>query len=196
MLIRKLFVCFICFALSTGILADMGVYTVTASSLKVRLQPSIDAKVIKSLRNKQRVTVYESVHGWARVSQYHDGKDLGEAGLVSEWVSMKYLLPIHHKIVNSKEVKSKITNEARDKLIDRQFTVWSGSHRNLESLIENNLKDPDSYEHIETSYFDIGDYLIVQTRYRARNGFGGMTMGFVKAKVSLNGRILEIIEQR
>lgn len=84
----------------------------------------------------------------------------------------------------------------RKSLIDKQFSAWSGSHRNLESLIEKNLKDPDSYEHIETGYFDRGDHLIVQTKYRARNGFGGMTVGYIKAKTSLDGKILEIIEER
>lgn len=86
--------------------------------------------------------------------------------------------------------------EQRQKRIEAQFSGWDGSHRNLEKHIKRYLNDPDSYEHSETRYNDKGTYLEVLTVYRAKNGFGAMRLGAVKAKVSLDGDILEILEDR
>ena len=44
-------------------------------------------------------------------------------------------------------------------------------------------------------YWDQGDSLVVQTKFRGKNAFGGMVLTRVKAKVSLAGDVLEIIEQ-
>lgn len=47
--------------------------------------------------------------------------------------------------------------ELREEWIDSQFSVWDGSHNDLEELIKEVLKDRKSYDHIETSYIDITD---------------------------------------
>ncbi|BCR26609.1 hypothetical protein [Aquipseudomonas alcaligenes] len=95
-----------------------------------------------------------------------------------------------------KEEKEKAAAaEARKKLIEKQFSAWDGSHMNLERLIKKSMNDPDSYEHDETRYWDRGDHLVVMTQFRGRNAFGGMVRNSVKAKVDLNGNILEVIDQ-
>lgn len=85
--------------------------------------------------------------------------------------------------------------EARKERIESQFSGWDGSHRNLERLIKSSMNDPDSYDHVETVYWDRGDHLIVQTRFRGANAFGGIVIDSVKAKVSLSGSILAVIEE-
>ncbi len=92
--------------------------------------------------------------------------------------------------------QKELAAKARKKQIESLFSPWDGSHRALEKLIIANLNDPDSYEHDETVYWDQGEYLTVKTSYRARNGFGGMVRGYVKAKVSMKGDILSIIDQK
>ena len=84
--------------------------------------------------------------------------------------------------------------EKRENKIKAQFSVWDGSHRNLEQLIKKLMNDPDSYEHIETRYADNGDYLVVKTTYRGKNAFGGKVVNWVKAKVSLDGKILSVLD--
>jgi len=81
----------------------------------------------------------------------------------------------------------------RQELVEKQFSAWDGSHYALERLIKKNLKDPDSYEHIETRFGDKGEYILVYTKYRARNSFGGMVIEEMGAKVDINGNIIEII---
>ena len=55
---------------------------------------------------------------------------------------------------------------------------WNGAHRTLESWVKEKLRDPDSYNHIETRITPVnekGEHVLVM-KYRAKNGFGGMNV--------------------
>lgn len=88
------------------------------------------------------------------------------------------------------------TAEIRINDIEKQFSMWSGAHRGLEKMVEKSLNDPDSYEHIETRYTDMGDHIWLNMKYRARNQFGGMVTGQVIAKSDINGNVFEIISSK
>ena len=69
------------------------------------------------------------------------------------------------------------------------LSSWDGSHRKLASHVEKNLRDPDSYDHIETRITPVtktGTHTL-SMKYRARNGFGGMTIGLVLATIQNDG---------
>lgn len=53
------------------------------------------------------------------------------------------------------------------------FSAWDGSHPALVRAVKKQLNDPDSFEHLETSTIDKGDYYIVIMKFTAKNGFGG-----------------------
>ena len=62
---------------------------------------------------------------------------------------------------------------------------WDGSHRGVEKYVKANLRDPDSYGHIETRITPVnnkGEHLLVM-KYRAKNGFGGMNVESIVATV-------------
>lgn len=80
----------------------------------------------------------------------------------------------------------------RKELINKQFSQWDGSHIKLEQIIKESMHDPDSYKHVETRYSDKGDHLIVITKYRGANAFGGIVTEYAKAKVTLYGKVLEV----
>ena len=84
---------------------------------------------------------------------------------------------------------------AREEKIRKLFSAWDGSHNGLEKLIKETMNDPDSYKHVETVYWDMGNHLVVRTTFRGKNAFGGVVKNWVKAKISLNGEVMEIIEQ-
>lgn len=65
----------------------------------------------------------------------------------------------------------------------------------MTKLIKKSMNDPSSYEHVETVYWDEGDYLIVKTTFRGKNAFGGIVKNWVKAKVDLNGNVINVISQ-
>lgn len=80
----------------------------------------------------------------------------------------------------------------RTEVIEKAFNPFTGSHMKLKKAIEKSLIDPDSFDHVSTSYKDFDTYLIVTTNYRAKNGYGGMMLNTVRAKVDLKGNILDI----
>ena len=96
------------------------------------------------------------------------------------------------KIEGAKQ--KRLAAEARKKQIERQFSDRDGSHGNLERVIKQSMNDPDSYDHVETVYWDRGDHLVVRTTFRGKNAFGGIVKNSVKAKVSLDGQVLQILE--
>ena len=72
-------------------------------------------------------------------------------------------------------------------------SVWmricdDGRHRELTRLVKSALRDPNSFEH------DHDRYVTIVMKYRARNGFGGMTVGYVHAQVQPDGSGLRILE--
>ena len=62
---------------------------------------------------------------------------------------------------------------------------WDGSEPDVVNLVKARLRDPDSFEHIDTQITpkDAKGLHHVMMRYRSRNGFGGMTEGTALATV-------------
>ena len=83
----------------------------------------------------------------------------------------------------------------RKENVEKQFSGWDGSHPKLSRMIEEKCRNPDSYEHIDTRYRDDGNSIYVITKYRAENGFGGMTIGTVSANVDFKGNVINIVSQ-
>ena len=89
----------------------------------------------------------------------------------------------------------KDTRTKREKMIEKAFNNWDGSHIELTKIIKATMNDPDSYKHVETKYSDKGDYLIVKTTFRGKNAFGGVVTNWISAKCGLNGKVIEITGQ-
>lgn len=81
--------------------------------------------------------------------------------------------------------------ERKEKIL-RQFSTWDGSHSALKRLVKDNMNDPGSFNHVETTYSDKGSYILVQMKYRGKNGFGAKVLEMVTAKVDIEGNIISI----
>lgn len=60
------------------------------------------------------------------------------------------------------------------------LSAWDGSNRSLVNQVTSGLRDPDSFEHIETRITPVNAQTLkhgVSMTFRARNGFGGMNIG-------------------
>lgn len=99
----------------------------------------------------------------------------------------------HYQGLIDERAKREKVEAARKERIEKNFSGWDGSHHYLKHLVKEALRDPNSFEHIETGYEDKGSYLLVTMTYRGRNGFGGMVVETVRARVSLDGRVLEVL---
>ena len=96
---------------------------------------------------------------------------------------------------STKNTAPKTKEEIRKEQIGKNFSAWDGSHRGLTELIKKSMNDSSSYEHVETVYWDKGDHLVVKTTFRGKNAFGGTVKNWAKAKVDLNGNVIEVISQ-
>ncbi len=84
--------------------------------------------------------------------------------------------------------------QQHQKRIEKGFSSWDGSHKQLEKFIKQNMHDPDSYEHVKTTYIDTGKALIIETTYRGKNGFGGLVINKTNAMADYDGNVTEIIK--
>ncbi len=90
-------------------------------------------------------------------------------------------------------IPQKTQEELRKEKIERHFSQWDGSHKVLTRRIKESMNDPDSYEHVGTTYMDMGNHLIVTTEFRGKNAFGGVVLNWIKVKV--DGNVIEVIAQ-
>lgn len=74
------------------------------------------------------------------------------------------------------------------------FSSWDGSHRELVKLVKANMNDKKSFEHEGTTYSTLDDYAVIIMKFRGKNAFGNMVLNSVKAKVSYDCEVLEIME--
>jgi hypothetical protein len=82
----------------------------------------------------------------------------------------------------------------RKEYVEKHFSKWDGSHRGVERYIKDNMNDPDSYEHVKTTYLESPEYLVVTTKYRGKNKFGGLVLQENIFKVNYEGEVLEVLQ--
>lgn len=100
-------------------------------------------------------------------------------------------------ILTTEEKNASITDSInkRNNSIKSQFSSWDGSHIKLTILIKNRMNDPNSFEHVNTTYRDLNDKLLITTEFRGKNSFGGVVLNKVSAYSDLQGNIIEVISQ-
>ncbi len=75
--------------------------------------------------------------------------------------------------------------KAEDKRKGFHCLSYNGAHHGVEKYIKANLRDPASYDHIETKITPVskkGEHVLIM-KYRAKNGFGGMNVESLIATV-------------
>lgn len=100
--------------------------------------------------------------------------------------------PPPKKTTSSPQTKAPLTRQGK---IEKCFSGWDGSHRELTKVIKKSMNDPDSYEHDETRFSDKGDHLLVITSFRGKNAFGGVVKDAVIAKTDIDTcTVIEIVK--
>lgn len=82
--------------------------------------------------------------------------------------------------------------QARRDSVEAAFSAWDGSHVQLTKYIKENLNDRDSYEHVQTRFWDMNNHIVIKTQFRANNAFGAKILQRVHAKAKINGKLLEV----
>lgn len=153
-----------------------------------RQQIVAELKQVPAKDNKRNRALYGELvklepanASYASKLEYYDGKCAKEA-------------EVERVATLRKKVAARHTSAQND-AIASQFSGWNGAHINLERFIKDNMNDPDSYKHVETRYWEKETYLVVETKFRGKNGFGGVVLNSVTAQVDFNGNVIAIIEQ-
>ena len=74
-------------------------------------------------------------------------------------------------------------------------SAWDGSIHCVESYLKQELNDPDSYAHVSTTEpVEVGPYWVVVSRFRAKNGFGALTLHQATFKIQQN-QVMSMAEQ-
>lgn len=86
-------------------------------------------------------------------------------------------------------------DEVRKKKIKDQFSSWDGSHKGMTRYIKASLARPTTYEHLSTAYDDRLVHLVVTTTYRYVDASGRTVKATIKAIVSIDGNVQEIVSK-
>ena len=104
-------------------------------------------------------------------------------------VAKLMLLPSRYFIYNTLsdekpvELKKDLMKERSN--FRKSLSTWDVSHPVQVELIKRNLNYPDSYKHVESKYFDFGNYYIMSTIFKAKNSFGMAKEYIIKTKYPL-----------
>lgn len=80
----------------------------------------------------------------------------------------------------------------KEDAFDHLFNPKDRSCRPLIAATKKYLRDPYSFEHIQTGFYRVNDVVHVTMTYRARNAFNGYAIGTVSADVSVNGDVSKL----
>jgi len=79
----------------------------------------------------------------------------------------------------------------REGKIKSQFSEWNGSHVKLVNHVKSSMHNPDSFEHVKTTYQDNGTLLAVTMEFRGQNAFGAKVLQTVNASIGASsGNVL------
>ena len=68
-----------------------------------------------------------------------------------------------------------------------RLSSYDGSYEPLVRYVKENMKNPSSFEHIETRYSVQPQKIYVTMKYRGTNGFGAIVIESSKVEIELNG---------
>lgn len=124
----------------------------------------------------------EGINGAHQRGYQHDYDSLVSSTFKDEFAMIKttiVLLPDLEVLERTHKVK-------------RQFATFDGSNAYLKMYVRDNMNDPSSFEHIETTYSDKGNYLLVKMKFRGKNALGTKVVNVVTAKMDIDGNVLSI----
>lgn len=72
-----------------------------------------------------------------------------------------------------------------ERWVQAQFSAWDGSHTALKNAVKENMNDPKSFKHVETTYSHKGNMegIDVYMKFRGTNAFGGVVTNVMHGSV-------------
>lgn len=91
------------------------------------------------------------------------------------------------------EAKLKVINDYND-WITSQFSAWNGSIPKANEMIKEHMNNPNSFEHVETTYENLGLHKGIRflVTYRGTNAFGGIVTNQAKGTINYTTHMIHI----
>lgn len=96
------------------------------------------------------------------------------------------------KKVQKQEIQIEIKNIKQQDFAKKNISSWDGSNPALERTVKNAMNDPDSYEHVQTTFEYKNDKVIGTMLYRGKNAFGGKIIDKAVGTFDYDGNLLEV----
>lgn len=145
------------------------------------------AKAKDSLKAEQSLTLEQKASAYKLVSEAEPQNKSAAASLA------KLTQQLNQKRAAEREKREKEEALARRKAaIEAQFSKWDGSHPSVERLVKKGMKNPDSYQHVETRYSILPKGFMVVTTIRGTNSFGGVVPQTFRAILDDDGQVVSI----
>lgn len=134
-----------------------------------------------NLSLKERVVAYRAIHA----------AETSNSALESKLRGLEAQLAKQEEREKAEALKQQAL-AARKAAITKQFSAWDGSHPAVERAVKEMMKNPKSYEHVETRFSIQNSGFMVFTTARGTNAFGGVVPQTFIAKLSDDGTVLSI----
>ncbi|CAD7812544.1 hypothetical protein CHRY9390_02528 [Chryseobacterium aquaeductus] len=94
--------------------------------------------------------------------------------------------------VQRKEIEIEIKGIKELAFAKKNISAWDGSNPKLERAVKKSMNDPDSYEHVQTTFSYKKDKVIATMIYRGNNAFGAKVLGKALGTFDYDGNLLNI----
>ena len=94
--------------------------------------------------------------------------------------------------IQKEEINIEIKNIRELDFAKKNISAWDGSNPKLERTIKKAMNDPDSYEHVSTTFIYKKNEVIATMIYRGKNSFGAKVVGKATGIFDYNGNLLEV----
>lgn len=105
------------------------------------------------------------------------------------------ITPEQQKMLDEIKAEAKIDYEKSktNAKLEILFSSWDGSLPSFVDYIKENMNDPDSFDHVETTFRNDSDGMTVRMKYRGKNGFNATVTQTATCKVDYEGNFLYLI---
>ncbi|WP_312076816.1 SHOCT domain-containing protein [Chryseobacterium sp.] len=119
--------------------------------------------------------------------KFNDLPDSEKISILNKELEQKNLTKVQRE-----EIEVEIKGIKQLAFAKTNISAWDGSNPKLERAIKKSMNDPDSYEHVQTTFSYKKDKVIATMIYRGNNAFGAKVLGKILGTFDYDGNLINI----
>jgi hypothetical protein len=109
--------------------------------------------------------------------------------IAKEIDEQKQLKSLQTKLDEQSQAKKALSEKFKEDCI----SPWDGSCKVLVDYVKNSMNDPESFEHVETGFWNMNTHAVVLMKFRGKNAFGGKVLNAIKAEISWDCKVINVL---